>query len=351
LPTGEGEKNKVKICIDEGNGTEETNAKLALVHPDFSLLSFERVPTWDKNKAYLASLEGAYSTPLAIYCEELGGDLFIKSEMERASDSLRHFGIDLTDDAVSADYLIRSTTSNGQPCYLLTRWPNPVEGEPLKEGGIPVSKPVLGQNQHSVNEIVRQLKHIQRWRQLLELKNPAQEGLPFEVKFTKITETGSEMGAIKVQNEAMELLYEKDSKGEFTGFFRIEIRNNSPVSYHVALLYLSQDFLIHPNIIEQGVVDLQPGTNIFPFGGKFKMKYEPYIGEFKLRYSACWFKLVYSKEKFSVHSLAQAGLLDETERDKTRANIELEMKELSHADKAEWGTATYMIKMRKPDES
>ncbi|MEN0002599.1 MAG: caspase family protein [Bacteroidota bacterium] len=171
--------------------------------------------------------------------------------------------------------------------------------------------PMPSQNQGDLNRLVTYLNHIGAWRFLLQLQN-AQSVLRTQQPITfaafEVHQDGTTT-PLDIENGHIPMAFEKGSTGTYSGKFKLQLKNTSRYPLHVGMLYLNMNFMVYPNMLEGGVVLLQPGETIWMYGNDpIELELEHQVVADEWAYSTTYFKLIASMQHFDITKYEQPAL-------------------------------------------
>ncbi|MEZ4826167.1 MAG: caspase family protein [Bacteroidia bacterium] len=164
----------------------------------------------------------------------------------------------------------------------------------------PLLPPVDGSGYEAALESIRQINHIARWRQILELSNPG-SGLENDSIRLEIFPVE---GDTPISGETLTYASWEQGVG-----FRVKLINQAPRRLYVSLLFLAGSFEISSQFLPESAVWLEPGEEVWALDGNpFRAVVNEQLikeGVFEVQEI---FKLIYAADTFNPRSLEQAGI-------------------------------------------
>ncbi|MEZ4771873.1 MAG: caspase family protein [Bacteroidia bacterium] len=164
----------------------------------------------------------------------------------------------------------------------------------------PLLPPTESISYETAVEVIRQINHIARWRQILEIVNPA-SGLSPEAIRLEIYPGESE-----VADSAGLLTYPAWEQGVP---FRIKLVNTTDKRLYCTLVYMSSSFEINTGLLPNKGQWIEPGEGIWGLeGSPLRAVVSENLTQQGIREAQEIFKLIFAEEDFSAEGLNQISI-------------------------------------------
>ena len=149
------------------------------------------------------------------------------------------------------------------------------------------------------NLVFNYLDHLSRHTFVKYLHNPGAFMVHPNLIDLSVFLSEEGQSTLPISNDTLLLNYEKTDEA-WKGSIRIKLRNNSDRKLYCALCYLSLNFGVFTNMLQEGVIGLGPRQEVWAFeGNAIHFKLEPEITTFEYPESISYMKLLISTEDFS----------------------------------------------------
>lgn len=283
----------------------------------------------DPKQSYFAIVEGLFLNPVNFYITgDAKGVEALKERLKAKEDEIKQSNINIVDGLGLADYLIQASDSLTEFYFI---------GEPIAEKRLDTKYEVIhkghidateydrwrwrvrrvkGFNEQGTDDVIQQMQHIAQWEFVKRLDNPRTTITPNPpVDFTvcqavvRDDEIISEMPLAFNRDNELRISHDSFYGDDNPRFgFSVFIENNATRAYHCAVVALTNEFGIIPDMIVGGVIELKPGKKIrINDNWPFDFLQQEYIQSFNWEYTPIIFKLIMSTASFSVNEFAQDG--------------------------------------------
>ncbi len=335
----------VKV-IPAGKTSPVFEAQIKSVAASETLLQFDAATESKLSKdkeLYQGYIDGFLSAPIRLYISDVDKE---ESAARQLKDILVKQGKNLSvaQKEREADYAIQ--LMNG--CFSITR-----PGDAYR----PLVYPQKGYTPKALAQTLADLQHIAQWEYVKNLNNDGPNRLPLDavaVEFFKVQPDGKEVPIAITADEVRTAFDPGNFDGRpYGGNIRIRVSNRSAFPVFVSLLYLSNTFEVFGELITGKVQKLEPlsaGGAAWVFdGGNVGLLYEPSVEYFNHPESVSYFKLIASKQEFSVDTLEQAALADPALLvTRTRGGERGITRPANNADADAWTTRLFTLHLPNP---
>lgn len=329
-----------------GQQTPEFHAQIKSVSASETILAFDAATEAKMSKdkgLYQGFVEDFRSAPVRVYIsdtdKEEGAARQLKERIEKQGKNLS-----VADKEREADYSVQLFGGR----FAITR-----PGDPLR----PLVFPQKGYTPSALNQTMQDLQHISQWEYVKNLNNDGPNRLPLEavaVEFFKVQPDGKEVAISGSGSGDIQTTFDPGNFDgrPFGGNIRIKVSNRSTFPVFVSLLYLSNTFEVYGELISGKVQKLEAGAAgaawVFD-GGNVGLLYEPAVEYFNHPESLSYFKLIASRQEFSVDTLEQGPLADPALLVTRSRSIERGiMRPASNAPADAWITRLYTLRLPNP---
>lgn len=334
--------------IDKAIGELEVDEAYA----EKSLVLMSGIDSNDQEKVYKAKVTEIPIPPLKVFLDESGDKEGVNAAKAILKKSESTY-IELVKDRKLCQYQILA--KNHQ------YWVTPPDSEK------PVFKRIDGYDDDNSELLVLRLIHLAKWRNTFELSNPntGLEDSDIEITMSEVLDM-NRRGKVTKENifdltEPVHLEYKFDSKKNKWAQprFRFKIKNTSPETLYVSLLYMSEDFSADNKYVP--IQRLDPGEEVY---AKYKPKGKDFFidavrtgvpGEF-----TSWgitsindlLKVFVSTVEFNTNIYNLDALeLDVKRKDTTRATVDDDDDEFASGNTADWMTKDVHFTVTRPLDS
>ncbi len=278
-----------------------TKAENFSVLPNYSILQFGTDASLDTQRTYKVRISGLMISVLRVHCsgEEAGVQLFKQQWQEMGKNA--NF-IHLSKDLSTADYIVHAENQR----YSIL----------LPANNLPVTDHIEAYEKNSVRQLMDYLNQIARWLFVRRLENPStniQPNPPLKMQ-VYVKNAAKEIQEVKIKGKQLILKHtvvppEKDLKNPPFVELRVQISNPTDKPYYCALLYLSQDFGIYPDFLEEKVKEILPHKSVYSYGGQFLYdKQSPFIIDYNWEAETHYLMLLVSTHSFNIDVFQQTSL-------------------------------------------
>jgi len=326
-------KLKVQLFEKVAEGTGFANVDRVFI--DKTHLSF----SGDLNEelVYKVVVQGFTLYPLRIFLKgEEKGKKVIQEVFKNNQTQLE--GISLISTEANADYILLV-----QDNELTILHPS---------NNLPMVSSCVGYTPASAELAISYCQHIAKWNELKLLANPdtnLHPNPPVTVTIYNSSSGSDEVVHPEKSNYTLPFMPNSDS-----GSMRIQVKNDTNQSYYIALIYLSQDFTIYPQLLEGQTIELPSQKTIWLHGGNpIPYQQESFIKQYNWEGETHYIKLIVGTESFDVTHFAQNPLPHPNcHTDNLRSGKKgFDTRGIafrSNKPKVDWSTKTFIIKMPNP---
>ena len=330
---------KLEINLLDSDGNVKERASITNVLPDSTHLTFS-ADDLVTELVYKAAISGVIVSPLGLYAygDEEGVATF-KEFFQKNSKEVE--GLELVEFQQSADYLIHS-----QGDYYSVQ---------SSRNDLAVVKDYMGRDSDALKKLAAGLKHIGQWVFVKDLDNPdtnIRPNPPIDLEIYRKNAEGEVL--VNISNNVGEMKFadvppENNLMDAPSGEMRICLKNNSNQSYYCALLYLSQDFAVIPNLLEGGTEELLPNKQIWVQGGQaIPYSLESFIRQFNWEEETHYLQLIMSTQPFDVSRLSQESLPLPDASDTRGTSKGVSFGKRKAANLTDWCTHLVELRMTNP---
>lgn len=288
---------KIELLDDAQNSIVQAQVKDIQV--DQTTIGFEADQAPNPDHAHIVKVSGLIVQALNIHCSgDAEGIQVFKGYVNNAENHIDYFTLTEENNSL-VDYWVKA--SNG--IYSICS----------PDNHQPVTATVEGYDETGAAQIAAYLKRMARWTAVKNLENPSsniQPLPPFDIEiFVKQTDNTEKKVDLVGSTAHIEYttstgLGEKPTKVEV----RIRLRNNTPIDYYCALLYLAQDFTVQP-ALNPAIAELPAGETVYAASGQFIPDIQsPFIKIFNWEAETHYLKLIISTQTFDVQKFTEKEL-------------------------------------------
>ncbi|MFK7904340.1 MAG: caspase domain-containing protein [Chitinophagales bacterium] len=298
------QKDNPDLCIEAINDAGEVLQKAIIedIQINRTKVHLEANGTLEENIAYKAQVSGLIVNSLQVYIkgEQAGLDAWNQHLKET---NQRTFSVEMVEIPETADYWVKAE-NNTYNIYL-----------PFQEK-LPLTKKVVSYHNSGVQYLMDYLEGIANWTFLKNLDNHhtlLRPNPPIELQIF-VKQPDNQEIEIPIKNgqavfNRTETVSKRNLENTPTLQVRMRLHNPTTQPYYCALLYLSQDFGVLPQILEGSTVELLPNREVWSFGGRYLSDTQAdYIKHYNWEAESHYLKLIVSTHPFDVNSLMQEGL-------------------------------------------
>ena len=292
--------------------TPLTYARIIAVLPDHCRVEMKD-PAIEK-KSYRTIISNLYQKTLNITVigarKEEPGITSLLNEYNHRKELYNQEGVVLSgNDMAGADYLIVAADNS----YHIVRPNDSIDPSALKS----ILRKSSGYTALSVKSLLTWFISISRWEFVKTINNPASSTrvFPMSVEFYFSGQKDA------VEPDADGMVSTTYDKAIISGIetaeksVKINIKNNSEITWYLATLYLGIDFSIKTDLIPEEVVQVKAADTVYLQDGQ-ELEYgqEKFTRAYNLEYETPYLLLIVSSTRFEIGDLTQEGLpLPETE--------------------------------------
>lgn len=334
--------------FDQDHPTVTYRATITKVKSGETLLSLDATAEQAlENKIVKGYVADFASAPIKVFIHNYGADAepakALAAELKRNSKNLS-----LAKTAKEADYAVQIF----QQRLVVTR-----PGDPFR----PLVMPSEDLSSDSIAATAHYLRHIAQWEYVKNLSNDGNNRLPLETVSVEFFHhhNGREL-PLPLGNDQVELPFDAGDFGDraYGINLKIRLRNTSAAPIYVALLYISPAFGVYGELLANPVQRLEPasadsaqGGSVWVFDGDFlTLTHDKALEVFNHPAATNHFKLIASREEFSINTLLQSPLpdpIDLLETDKGEATRGM-MRRPANEEAGAWITRTITITSPNP---
>lgn len=297
------EAHNPKLCIevlnDTGHPIEKASITKVLTH--YTKLSFRKDTPLNRQLAYKVNLAGLMVKKMNIFLvgDEVGTSLFERYVQENPNQTTF---LEIVDKPANADYFVVAFDKT----YAIH--------QPSNEH--PLTATIKKYHHNSLELLTEYLQHIARWKFTQQLSNPSTQitpNPPIDIHIYASQENGTDQ-ELPIKKGQVVANYTSIPPSKNTYEFpqvqlRIKLKNNTSKPYYCALLYLSQDFSIMPDLLAGTTVELLPNRSVQAFESQYiPDEQSNYIKHYNWQAETHYLKLIVSTQYFDVTTLLQEKL-------------------------------------------
>ena len=339
-----------QIDVLDGEGNPEWKATIISVELNESKLFFPENAAPPKGD-YHGIVEHFLSAPINVYLSNFDlneeAETLLRELISKDSDN-----INLVEEESQADYSVQIMYDY----YTIT-----------KPGEESLFRPLVLPQNADENGAARTnlfLKHISQYEYVKRLENTTSNKLnPDAIKVGIFqTEPDGEDTAMKIKNRHGKEIFDlefNDKEVELgrvkpTGSIKVKLTNETNEPLHVALIYLSSDFMSFTELLG-GVQLLEEKNSVWVNeGGAIGLNYDDHVQILNLPYTEGYFKIIISQKPFDVNrfeldSLPNFGKLVYPDRGEEKRG--LKVKKTSTKEGDAWTTRLITFQLKNPNHN
>lgn len=323
----------VKIQSADGNQTFE--AEIDAVEADHTILRMAdpgMVEQITPEGMYRGFVEGFLSSPIQVY---------IAPEAEAPAEKLSAAGPNVHRAAGEhdADYAVYVRDKH----YTITLPHDPER---------PLVRQTKVDGEHAAQTVALYLRHISQYEFVKNLHNPNSylfKGHPVRVEVNKVEPDGSTT-ELDLSKDEIDIGFEKDGQGNWSGAFRMKLTNQHSSKLYVSLLYLSEDFMVYPKMLEELTIGLEPGESVWAYeGDDVPLALPDHVIRFNWPESFTYFKIIAGTQDFDVTLLEQGALPPPTQtRSKEEGAKGIQLRKNKNPEARDWTTRLLTLRVPNP---
>jgi len=282
------------VNIKSADGKQTFEAEIDTVEADHTILRMADPAMVDQmtpEGMYRGYVEGFLSSPIQIY---------IAPEAEALAEHLSYAGpnVHRAGGEHDADYAVYIRDNH----YTITLPHDPER---------PLVRQTKVDAENAGQTVALYLRHISQFEFVKNLHNPNSylfKGHPVMVEVFKME--GNQPGLpLDLSNDEINIGFEKDEEGDWMGAFYMKLTNRHTSKLHVCLLYLSEEFEVYPEMLQELTVGLEPGESVWAYeGDAVPLALPDHVIAYNWPESPAYFKIIASTQDFDVTLLQQDAL-------------------------------------------
>lgn len=320
------------VKVQSQDGQQEFTARIDAVGADDTVLLIEDqkiLDELDQNGIYRGYVENYLSSPIKVYVD--GEDEHLAETIPAAG-----LNVNLSEGEHDADYAVYIQDNK----YVIT---------PPHDPARPLVKPAAPVGKQAADTIAMYLRHISQYEFVKNLHNPNSflfSGHPIEMEVFKVDRQGR-TEPLDLGNDEIFLPFERMPTGDWSGKFRIKLTNRHSSRLYISLLFLTLEFQVYPNMLEELTIGLDPGESVWAYeGDDIELDLPQQIVKYNWPESVTYFKLIANTQDFDVTLLEQGPLPAPTETRGAGRNIKLRKKGKPNAK--DWTTRLITLRVPNP---